>query len=104
MAAAYDALPVVVRADQFAAPAGVPREIRGAQIAAQQAITFSRGATAARLALINGIPGLIVAPRGKLARIIRFSFADYAIAQLEVLPIPPPWVKCRSRFSTSPQI
>jgi RNA polymerase sigma-70 factor (ECF subfamily) len=79
---------VAVRADQFAVPGGAPREIRGARIAAQQAITFSRGATAARLALIDGVPGLIVAPRGKLTRILRFSFADNAIAQLEVLADP----------------
>jgi RNA polymerase sigma-70 factor (ECF subfamily) len=79
---------VAVRADQFAVPAGAPREIRGARIAAQQAINFSRGATAARLALIDGVPGLIVAPRGKLTRILRFSFADNAIAQLEVLADP----------------
>lgn len=79
---------VEVRADQFAVPAGVPREIRGARIAAQQAITFSRGATAARLALIDGVPGLIVAPRGKLTRILRFSFSENAIAQLEVLADP----------------
>ena len=79
---------VVVRADQFAVPTGVPREIRGARIAAQQAITFSRGATAARLALIDGVPGLIVVPRGKLSRILRFSFADDAIAQVEVLADP----------------
>lgn len=79
---------IVVRADQFAVPAGVPRQIRGARIAAQQAITFSRGATAARLALIDGVPGLIVAPRGKLTRILRFTFAENAIAQLEVLADP----------------
>jgi RNA polymerase sigma factor (sigma-70 family) len=79
---------VVVRADQFAVPTGVPREIRGARIAAQQAITFSRGATAARLALIDGVPGIIVAPRGKLTRILRFSFTDNAITQLEVLADP----------------
>ena len=79
---------IAVRADQFAVPAGVPREIRGARIAAQQAIIFSRGATAARLALIDGVPGLIVAPRGNLTRILRFSFADNAITQLEVLADP----------------
>ena len=79
---------VVVRADQFTAPAGALREIHGAQAAAQQAITFSRGVTAARLALIDGVPGLIVAPRGKLVRIIRFSFGNNAIARLEVLGDP----------------
>jgi len=79
---------VVVRADQAAIPAGAPREIRGAQIAAQQAIASSRGAKAARLALINGVPGLIVAPGGKLFRVLTFSFAENAIAEIDVLGEP----------------
>jgi RNA polymerase sigma-70 factor (ECF subfamily) len=79
---------VVVRADQFAVPAGGSREIRGARKAARQAVTFSRGATAARVALIDGVPGLIVAPRGKLARVIRFNFTGNVIAQFEVLADP----------------
>jgi len=79
---------VVVRADQAAIPAGAPREIRGAQIAAQQAIASSRGAKAARLALINGVPGLIVAPGGKLFRVLTFSFAESAIAEIDVLGEP----------------
>ena len=79
---------VVIRADQAAVPAGAPLEIRGAQVAARQAILFSRGAASARLALIEGVPGIIVAPRGKLARALRFTFADNAIARIEVLADP----------------
>src|SRR5262245_8396913 len=79
---------IVVRADQAASPTDAPREVRGARIAAQQAIAFSRGAPAARLALIDGIPGLIVAPRGRLTRVLTFSFAQNAIAQINVLADP----------------
>jgi len=79
---------IVVRADQAASPTGEPREVRGARIAAQQAIAFSRGAHAARLALIDGIPGLIVAPGGRLTRALTFSFAQNAIEQINVLGDP----------------
>jgi RNA polymerase sigma factor (sigma-70 family) len=79
---------VVVRADQASVPAGAPREIRGARIAAQQAIALSRGAKAARLALIDGVPGLVVAPGGKLVRAVTFSFAGNTITQIEVLGDP----------------
>ena len=79
---------VVVRADQASMRAGAPQETRGARAAAQQAIGLSRGATAARLALIDGIPGLIVAPGGKLLRAVTFSFAGNAIAQVGLLADP----------------
>jgi len=79
---------IVVRADQAASPTGEPREVRGARIAAQQAIAFSRGAHAARLALIDGTPGLIVAPGGRLTRVLTFRFVEHAIAQIDVLADP----------------
>ena len=79
---------IVVRADQAASPTGAPREVHGARIAAQQAIAFSKGAQAARLALIDGIPGLIVVPRGRLTRVLTFNFAEHAIAQIDVLGDP----------------
>ena len=61
------------------------REIRGAQIAARQAIDSARGAKAGRLALIDGVPGLIVAPRGKLFRVLTLGFGESGIAQIEVV-------------------
>ena len=76
---------VVVRADQAAILAGAPPQIQGARSAAQQAIALSRGAKTARLVLIDGVPGLIVAPAGKLFRAITFGFANNAIAQINVL-------------------
>jgi RNA polymerase sigma factor (sigma-70 family) len=79
---------VVVRADHAAVLAGAPPEIRGAKIAAKQAIDLSHGAKAARLALIDGVPGLVVAPGGKLLRAVTFSFAGNAISQIDVLADP----------------
>src|SRR5215510_4950116 len=65
---------VVIHADQAAVPASASREVRGAQNAASEAITYSRGANFARLALVNGAVGVVVAPQGRLVRVLRFTF------------------------------
>ena len=39
-------------------------------------------------ALINGAVGLILAPRGKLARALIFTFADTAVTHVEVIGDP----------------
>lgn len=41
---------------------------RGAQAWARQAITFARGAVFARVALVDGAVGIVIAPRGRLFR------------------------------------
>jgi RNA polymerase sigma factor (sigma-70 family) len=79
---------LVVKADLSALPPGVPAEVRGAQLAARQALTFARGAAAARLAMVDGAVGLIVAPRGRLFRALRFTFAGGKIAQIDVVADP----------------
>jgi RNA polymerase sigma-70 factor (ECF subfamily) len=79
---------VVVRADHVAAAPGSPAEIRGAQIAARNAITAARGARTARPALVDGAVGLVVAPRGRLFRVLQFTIVDGRIAQIDVVGDP----------------
>lgn len=79
---------LIVRADQFAATPAVPSEVRGAEFWARRAITAAQGARAARIALINGEPGLIIAPRGRLFRLLRFTFANNKISQIDVIGDP----------------
>jgi RNA polymerase sigma-70 factor (ECF subfamily) len=45
----------------------------------------SGGARAAQPALIDGAVGLIIAPRGRLFRALRFTLAHGKIAQVEVI-------------------
>lgn len=78
---------IVVRFDQAAAPA-TPAEGHGAEFWARQAMANSHGARAARVAVVNGEVGVVVAPRGRLFRVIRFKFANGKIAQMEVLGDP----------------
>ena len=71
-----------------AAASGVPTEINGAEAWAKQAIHAARGARLARLAMVEGSVGLLVAPRGQLFRVLRFTFANGRIAAMEVIGNP----------------
>jgi RNA polymerase sigma factor (sigma-70 family) len=77
-----------VHADAAAAAAGVSTDIRGAEAWAKQAIRAARGARLARPAMVEGSVGLIVAPRGRLFRVLRFTFANGRIAAMEVIGDP----------------
>ena len=77
-----------VHADAAAAAAAVPTDIRGAEAWAKQAIRAARGARMARPAMVEGSVGLIVAPRGLLFRVLRFTFANGRIAAMEVIGDP----------------
>ena len=78
----------VVQADATVAPRGVPSEIEGAEVWAKRAVEAARGARLARLAMVDGSVGLIVAPRGRLFRVLRFTFANGLIAGMEVIGDP----------------
>jgi len=90
-AADFDALvavldpDVAVHVDDASATPGVAREARGAAAWAKQAITAARGAKAARPVLIEGSIGVVVAPGGRLFRVLRFTFANDKIASIDVI-------------------
>jgi RNA polymerase sigma factor (sigma-70 family) len=77
-----------VLADRTAAPRGVPADIHGAEAWANEAVKTARGARLARLAMVEGSVGIIVAPRGRLFRALRFTFADGRVAAMEVIGDP----------------
>jgi RNA polymerase sigma-70 factor (ECF subfamily) len=79
---------VVLHVDPVAVPAGAPTEIRGAEAVAGQARTFASRARFARPALINGVVGAVVAPRGQLQLVQRFRVVDRKIVELEVIVDP----------------
>jgi RNA polymerase sigma-70 factor (ECF subfamily) len=85
----------VIRIDGAARMAGgaadaadTPRELRGASTWAKQFIAMSRGLQFVQPALIDGSVGLILAPRGKLSRVLTFTFTSARIARLEVIGDP----------------
>jgi RNA polymerase sigma-70 factor (ECF subfamily) len=76
---------LVVRADMGA---GAPTEIRGAAIWAKGAVAYGHLAQLTQPALVNGAIGVIVAPRGRLVRALRFTIANDRITGIEVIGNP----------------
>ena len=79
---------VVLHADAAAVPAGVPRTLRGAAVVASGAIAASARGRYAGLALINGSPGIVMAPAGRLVLALAFAYSDDKIAQIDVITDP----------------
>lgn len=75
----------VVRADSAAVRMGSQQEARGALAVAG---VFAGRARVARLALIDGEPGLVWAPGGQPKVAFAFTFADGKIAAIEILAGP----------------
>jgi len=78
---------VVLRADVPGRPGG-PTEIRGARDWAKGALAYARAARFIQPALINGAVGLVLAPRGRLLRVLIFEFAGGRIHSAEVIADP----------------
>lgn len=79
---------VVLRVDETLQPPGSPREIRGALALLERSRHFTRAARFCRVVLLDGHPGLIMAPRGRMARALAFSFSGDRIASVEVIGDP----------------
>ena len=74
-----------MQADKVAAPAGLPQGIYGAEAWAREAVETARGARFARVALVDGSVSLVVAPKGRLFRVLRFTMAGEKIAAMEII-------------------
>jgi RNA polymerase sigma-70 factor (ECF subfamily) len=77
---------LVVRTDLT--PSGALAEVRGAAVWAKQAVAFGHMARVVRPALLNGAIGLVMAPRGRLARALTFKIANGKITEIEVIGDP----------------
>ena len=77
---------MVLRADRSILAPGQAREQRGAAAVARQAL--ARRAQFAEPALIDGSPGLLLAPFGRLRLVLRFTVAHGRIAEIDVVGDP----------------
>jgi RNA polymerase sigma factor (sigma-70 family) len=77
---------VVLRTDPALLAPGAPLELRGAHDIATRAI--KAGARLARIALLNGDVGAVVAPRGHLKIAIQFTITDARIVKMEAIADP----------------
>ena len=63
-------------------------KIRGAHAWAMQAMTYRAGVRFTRVVLVDGEIGAVFAPGGRLARVLRFTFAAGRIRSMEVVADP----------------
>lgn len=77
---------VVLRTDPALLAPGAPVELRGAEIIARR--TIQGGARAARIGLLDGNFGAIIAPGGRLRLVIAFTITDDRIVGMEAIADP----------------
>jgi RNA polymerase sigma-70 factor, ECF subfamily len=76
---------VVLTSDAAAVPSGVARTVRGAQAVARGARAAAMRSRYGRLALVNGVPGLVMAPGGRLVVALAFTFSEDRITGIDVI-------------------
>jgi RNA polymerase sigma factor (sigma-70 family) len=79
---------VTVRADAAAAAPGTATRLRGARQVARQALAFSQRAKDAQSGFVNGLPAILVTPRGRLVTVITFTIASGKIVAIDVIADP----------------
>jgi RNA polymerase sigma factor (sigma-70 family) len=79
---------VVLTSDAAAVPGGVARTIRGAQAVARGARVAAERSRYGRVALVNGVPGLVMAPGGRLVVALAFTFSEDQITGIDVIADP----------------
>ena len=76
---------VVLHADPAAMPAGRPAGLRGAAAVANGARLSSQRSRYSVLVLVDGVPGIVYAPQGKVEIVLAFSYRDDRISGIEVI-------------------
>ena len=79
---------VVLTADAAAVPSGVPATIRGAAAVARGARAASLRSRYSGVALVNGTPGIVMAPRGQLMVVLAFAITGDTISRIDVIADP----------------
>jgi len=77
---------VVRRADRFAIPGNAAAEVRGARAVAEGA--FAARGRRGEVALVDGEPGIVVAPLGRLFAVLRVVIDGRRITEIEVIADP----------------
>jgi RNA polymerase sigma-70 factor (ECF subfamily) len=76
---------VVRRVDPALVPEDVPTELRGARNVAEETRRFTQRARAGAVLLIDGVPGIVIAPGGRAQALLRISVgADNRIHTIDI--------------------
>jgi len=79
---------VVLRADATAVPPGYPSVLEGAGMVAHGARSAAARSRRSAVALIDGVPGIVWAPRGQVALVLAFTYRDDRISGIDVIADP----------------
>lgn len=79
---------IVRRADKVALAPGAVAELRGAAAVAKEALTYTGGARLALPVLIDGSPGFVLAPHGRLRIAMRCIVRQGKITEMDVIADP----------------
>jgi outer membrane receptor for Fe3+-dicitrate len=69
-------------------PSGRPSEVRGAAAVANGARLSAQRSRNSVLILVDGVPGIVYAPGGKVEIVLAFSYRDDRISGVEVIAAP----------------
>ena len=76
---------VVLHADAAAVPSGRPSELHGAAAVANGARLSGQRSRYSVLVLVDGVPGIVYAPQGKVEIVLAFSYRDDRVSGIEVI-------------------
>jgi RNA polymerase sigma factor (sigma-70 family) len=76
---------VVLRTDEAAVRPGFTRELRGADAVGRGARSAAALSRRSFVALVDGVPGIVYAPRGTVVTVLAFSFAEDKISGIEII-------------------
>ena len=79
---------VVLHADAAAGPTRAPATLQGAMAVAQGARAAALRSRSSRVALVNGTPGIVWAPRGRLRVVLAFTMTDDKISRIDAIADP----------------
>jgi RNA polymerase sigma factor (sigma-70 family) len=79
---------VVLHADAAAVPSGAPATLHGAAAVARGARAASLRSRYSCVALVNGTPGIVMAPRGRLRVVLAFTIRNDKISRIDVIADP----------------
>jgi len=78
---------VLLRDDSSSLPPGAASLMRGARPVASYALTYSRQARFVRPALVDGAPGLAIAPVRRIIGALAFTVADGQITEIRLISV-----------------
>jgi len=76
---------VVLHADAAAVPSGRPSELHGAAAVANGARLSGQRSRNSVLVLVDGVPGIVYAPQGRVEIVLAFRYRDDRISGVEVI-------------------